>query len=534
MTMEDGRGARKSDNITATPTRTALTTSKNQQSEREQEPPKKPRSVLKKDLTEYFGQGKRSPVPTTAGNPIETVIQRREMQAVLGTPTGKEDSGTGEGGKKDDNNSWLTPLVKRNKGKKNKTPKGARDEEGHNTKKPRSDDEDSAEEHSKGTDQAGATVDLESMSAPMRKKSPKTTTSKPTNSKGKKATFAPEESEDSAKKKEEEEVAVNFQCVIEFAIRVDRGNNTKGGFDKKLSEGLSFLREFVDPATCILSNGKDNRLGPIKSKADLPKYQITMRNYFNIPNPMAFSNVTQDNGRVIKGSAIMGFSTDPKNCLEDAAGDLRTMGCSLFYKKCQEVETVSKLILLRVPDSIEEDVIKDTLDNVLSTIEGTLLQTDSDYKLPHDQQSRWINFAVTKEFPPGMPWEDAEETKKKQGGNNARLAYVLQVHQPDYDRISKLCHIVKQRKLWAKHWGNTAFTVEIPDNDSQQSKKVCYIQMVQTHGSVQLSLGAASINGVIDADSTFSLHLTPEADGSPRAATQTSLREVFRMMEVKS
>jgi hypothetical protein len=121
----------------------------------------------------------------------------------------------------------------------------------------------------------------------------------------KKATFAPEESEESVKKKEEEEVAVNSQCVIGFAIRVDRGNNAKGGFDKKLSKGLTFLREFVDPAACILPNGKDKRLGPIKSKSDLPKYQLTMRHYFNIPKPnqMAFSNVNQENGRVIKGSA---------------------------------------------------------------------------------------------------------------------------------------------------------------------------------------------------------------------------------------
>ena len=135
--MEDGKGARKSDEITATPTRTAPTTSKNHQSEREQEPPKKPRSALKKDLTEYFGQGKRSPVPTTEGNPIETVIQRREMQVVLDTLTGKDGSAAGEGGTKEDdsNNSWLTPLVKRSKGRKNKTPMGARDEEGHTPKK---------------------------------------------------------------------------------------------------------------------------------------------------------------------------------------------------------------------------------------------------------------------------------------------------------------------------------------------------------------------------------------------------------------
>ena len=195
-------------------------------------------------------------------------------------------------------------------------------------------------------------------------------------------------------------MAVNSQCVIGFAIRVDRGNNMKGGFDKKLSKGLTLLREFVDPAACILPNGKDKRLGPIKSKSDLPKYQLTMRNYFNIPNQMAFSNVNQDNGRGIKGSAIMGFSINPKNCLDDAAGYLRTMDCSLFYKKCQEVDTVLKLILLGVPNSIGEDVIKDTLDKVLSELECTLLQTDSEYKLTKDQRQNWINYAVNREFQP--------------------------------------------------------------------------------------------------------------------------------------
>jgi hypothetical protein len=259
-----------------------------------------------------------------------------------------------------------------------------------------------------------------------------------------------------------------------------------------------------------------------------------MRNYFNIPNQVACSNVNQDNGRVIKGSAIMGFSTNPKNCLEDAAGDLQTMGCSLFYNKCQEVDTVAKIILLGVPNSIEEDVIKITLDTVLSELECTLLKMDSEYKLTKDQRQNWINYAVTREYPPEMPWEDAEEKKEKPGGNNARLVYILQVHQPNYDRISKLCHIAKQHKLWATHWGNMAFTVEIPENDSQQGEKVHYIQMVQTHGSVQLSLGAATINGVIDADSKFALRLTPGADGSPREATKTSLREIFCMMEAKS
>jgi hypothetical protein len=86
--------------------------------------------------------------------------------------------------------------------------------------------------------------------------------------------------------------------------------------------------------------------------------------------------------------------------------------------------------------------------------------------------------------------------------------------------------------MWHKDWGNVAFTGEISKNESQQGEKMRYIQMVQTHGLVQLSLRAASINGVIGTDSKFLLRLTPDADGKPRDPTQTSVRDVFSMMEV--
>jgi hypothetical protein len=156
---------------------------------------------------------------------------------------------------------------------------------------------------------------------------------------------------------------------------------------------------------------------------------------------------------------------------EQCGRGLTNDGLLIVLQEVPGMDTVSKLILLGVPNSIEEDAIKDTFDKVLVDLESTLLQTDSEYKLTKDQCQNWIKYAVTREFPPGMPWEDAEEKKKKQGNNNAWLAYVLQVYQPDYEQISNLCRMAKQRKLWSKHWGDTAFTVEIPENDSQQGEK---------------------------------------------------------------
>jgi len=83
---------------------------------------------------------------------------------------------------------------------------------------------------------------LQKKGQPKSKKSKEDSAKKPNKTPWKKATFALEDSEESGRNKEEvKDVPVSAQCVIGFTIRVDRGNNTKGGFDKKVSEGLTFL-----------------------------------------------------------------------------------------------------------------------------------------------------------------------------------------------------------------------------------------------------------------------------------------------------
>jgi hypothetical protein len=50
----------------------------------------------------------------------------------------------------------------------------------------------------------------------------------------------------------------------------------------------------------------------------MPKYQVTM----SVPSARAFNNINANGGRVIKGSAIMGFTDNPEQCLDKAAGDI--------------------------------------------------------------------------------------------------------------------------------------------------------------------------------------------------------------------
>jgi hypothetical protein len=67
------------------------------------------------------------------------------------------------------------------------------------------------------------------------------------------------------------------ECVVGFAIRVDKRNNTKSAFNKKLMEGLNFIQQYVDKRTCFLPHEKDKKLEPIHAKNDMPKYQVVMK-----------------------------------------------------------------------------------------------------------------------------------------------------------------------------------------------------------------------------------------------------------------
>jgi hypothetical protein len=135
-------------------------------------------------------------------------------------------------------------------------------------------------------------------------------------------------------------------------------------------------------------------------------------------------------------------------------------------------------LLVGAPNKIEEDIIKQTTDKELMVLEKKLLLTNMDYKLTKSQSKKWISYAVVREFLAGMPWEGAEERKQKQGTSNAKLAYIFHVHQPNYKRMKRLLAYVKEMDIWHKHWGNAAFTIEIPDERSTQGVKTKYIQMI--------------------------------------------------------
>ncbi len=57
--------------------------------------------------------------------------------------------------------------------------------------------------------------------------------------------------------------------------------------------------------------------------------------------------------------------------------------------------------------------------------------------------------------------------------------------------------------------------------------------MVQSHGAMQLSMGAATVPGIITATRKFTICLTPDKNGKPRAPTEKTLMEILRLMEIE-
>jgi hypothetical protein len=54
--------------------------------------------------------------------------------------------------------------------------------------------------------------------------------------------------------------------MVDFAVRVDKGNNTKGVFDKMIIDGLAFMQTYADRNASFQPIGLDKTLKPIKEK----------------------------------------------------------------------------------------------------------------------------------------------------------------------------------------------------------------------------------------------------------------------------
>jgi hypothetical protein len=260
MSDKGGEAARKSDNITGTLGRSKtmeVTPNAKKASEREQDKAKKLKQDKKNDLLKYFSDGARVPAPTIAGTPINAVTQRRESR-VTGNNV-PDEAGDKEGGtKKSESRKSSKTTPSKVSMPEDETNKGT---ETRKWKTPQA-----------GGMEGEHEVNLESMNktplkekgkkreSKKKKKKEKTAEEKDKGAKSKKkATFA-----ETVEKEATQAQRIEYKkCIVGFAIRVDKGNNTKGGFDKKLIEGLTFMQTYIDKHASFHPIGKDQTAKPI-------------------------------------------------------------------------------------------------------------------------------------------------------------------------------------------------------------------------------------------------------------------------------
>jgi hypothetical protein len=222
---------RKSEDITGTPGRKMMEVTPNvkETSEREQDRAKKSRKDKKNNLLRYLGDGARIPGPTNKGSPSDAVKQQRENRDMT-TNNAIEEAVDGKGGK------MKSALKKSNKPMPNKTSK-PHEEAGKDTNT-REGETPQAEVGGKGEHE----VNLEAMNktplkekgndkkAKQKKKKGKPAEEAEGGAKAKKVTFA-----ETVEKEATQAQCIEYKmCVVGFAIRVDKGNNTKGGLIRSL------------------------------------------------------------------------------------------------------------------------------------------------------------------------------------------------------------------------------------------------------------------------------------------------------------
>jgi len=358
----------------------------------------------------------------------------------------------------------------------------------------------------------------------LSKTSNSTTTNQSKTSSSKKASFAEAASKLPTKIPDKE--IQGWTAVVSLVFKVQKGEEPKTIFAKKMDQALKFLQEVgEDPEAAVVPVDHEGKVfkstKTIKKHSDVPKYVMKLKQYFVIENPKAFNPVQQSNGRSIKASAKMFFSKYPQALLEEAEADLKNLGCAIYYKPIQEVHSREDIVILGAPMVMNVASVEKELTRILKDTEKGQ-EYEGDWGLP---------ITVSRDHAAGMPWETEEQKKKSIITTASKQVYTIHVSKKHYNRLSALLREIKDRKVLHKVWGPTAFTVKVPSFDDSEEEKVKYQQMVGAHISIQMSMGTVQIPGIIDPNTKHELKLLPDADG-PRNPTFQSIKDILGLMTV--
>ena len=294
---------------------------------------------------------------------------------------------------------------------------------------------------------------------------------------------------------------------VDIAIRVGKTNTTKASAMKKLVAALEFLQKECDKKACILPYSQEDRnLMPIRNAASVPATQMKIKkHYIKFPTARPFSAIFDNNGRTLRGSAILAMDMDVREALEEAGGDLTELGVTITYKACQHLDTCVNDVLVGISNRIRSEVIKPIVNTRLKRLEQELQELDPDNWPRH---KNWISFDIELVNPRAMAFEESKPGERRRDTSHRRIhGFVVRTEQKE--RLHDLLAVAKTRKLWAEELGETANTIVMPLNQNDEAfdpgMMERYVDIILRNGSFNLSTVAVSIPGLRNLDKEWKL-----------------------------
>ena len=322
------------------------------------------------------------------------------------------------------------------------------------------------------------------------------------------------------------------KAVVEVTVRVGASETrVRTQYETKLAKALTILQA-TDKTAAFLPHSNTS-LPPLTTKQSFPELVWTLnQQYFCQKNDFALNNNVNENGRTIKCSALLGMNIPIKPILAQLRADLITHQVGIYWKEVQALDTTNELYFLGAPNKMDLGEAVKKISATLQSVESGLMEKKPDDFPRGIFGGEWPEVAVTREWPQKMPWEDTPKGVKRKGPPPGRRTLSLMCPTSSFERLKALTLAAKDAGVWTEVFGPFCYPTEVPNEEDYEEEQIDrYVEMVNTHASVQESYGSCSVPGLLRGGITYRLRRTPTPDGKPQETLNLSVIDV--MLDMK-
>ena len=321
-------------------------------------------------------------------------------------------------------------------------------------------------------------------------------------------------------------------AFLEVSIFLDSGLDKDVVFDmwvEAVADLLSRFRAMPDGASaiCILHPTDDTLR--IYDREDFPEFFVQWSKFASFENNNVLSMPTPDDrSRKIVSTLRFGFHTDPEEFISMSRIDMsKVKNVMVFYKPLQEFDTERDIYLMYSATKVPMQSIADKLRKFLPACERKfVLKYPNDFRAeehsgpfpPIDVRIDWARGGTFNQRPQGAKDEDTSHRK------------VPTIFYPraDRERIVRVVQKIKEKGLTAREFGDHSFfQIQLPPK-VDAAEKTRFDEKIRNHGAAQLSMGNATIPGLVNPDYPVTVELYPDGDGPRQSPGEMSVMQILQ------